>query len=395
MSTLAALPPASEGTDFDLSPTQGAYDSTSPPPLTPSESDLAPASDTDTSTETPTCPLCPYYSSSLPQLAHHISTSHSSHDASQSLLTSLGLARCHDCTHVFVGGVAHMCLVDRTARSSCPVQACPCTFKSGKALRGHLRGHHNSEVLDPLALDKVGIFQCPACLKFYSAKTASHKCVPLRKSDSKSEHRLPPAEPAPQPEDVCKYTWLFGEPTSDNYRWLFLPLLLCAFGRLDHGGLAQVAVGNDKWSRICSAFKSGFAKFPSCSFEDLPAAPSSVDSLFEPDSIKIVHVLLNPDKNPEDIQCGWPGRTGIGGASPGKATGTRALEIPWTTPRYIELSKISSVKPTEKMFKLSIRASERFCVQQGRRAVCKHNKTMLGMVDLRKTSLVASESLLK
>ena len=131
-------------------------------------------------------------------------------------------------------------------------------------------------------------------------KTASHKCVPLRKSDSKSD-RLPPAEQAPQPEDVCKYTWLFGEPTSDNYRWLFLPLLLCAFGRLDHGGLAQVAVGNDKWSRICSAFKTGFAKFPSCSFEALPAAPSSVGSPYEPDSIKIVHVLLNPDKNPEDI----------------------------------------------------------------------------------------------
>ena len=65
--------------------------------------------------------------------------------------------------------------------------------------------------------------------------------------------------------------------------------------------IAQVAVGNAKWSRISSAIKTGFAKFPGCSFEDLPAAPSSVDSPFEPDSTKIVHVLLNPIKNPEDI----------------------------------------------------------------------------------------------
>ena len=110
---------------------------------------------------------------------------------------------------------------------------------------------------------------------------------------------------------------------------------------------------------------------------------------------RIGHELHLSRRSVTVLQCRWSARTGIGGASPGKATGTRALETAWITLRYIELCKISSVKPTEKISKLSIRPLERFVSSNDEEQSCKHNKTMLGMVDLRKPSRVASESLLK
>ena len=137
-------------------------------------------------------------------------------------------------------------------------------------LTRHLRNAHRDAAIPEEFLIGLGLLRCDTCAGVFTrASLKNHKCRPDRKQIDltlddvpRQTPQLPPNGPIlePPPNDI---DWSWGAPNSSsptaNYKfsWLFVPLIRCALGLDDDGGLAARLAG-DRWQSWVDSYSADF-----------------------------------------------------------------------------------------------------------------------------------------
>ena len=178
------------------------------------------------------------------------------------------LAICKCCRAVFLNVVGHVC--QHQGRLMCPWPPCKTSHETKQKLAKHLRYQHQKDDVSPQKLSDYGLFKCAKGCNNYYAETyrRKHKCPgkstkptfasrPSIRSDEAKTH-LAPAISRPEAPDPADLEWLFGDPSSKTFSWCFVPLILCALGMRDHGGLTEHYAGPVAWALWRDSYAAQF-----------------------------------------------------------------------------------------------------------------------------------------
>ena len=144
----------------------------------------------------------------------------------------------------------------------------------------HLRNDHSGVQLPPEEEHRLKIGRCKHCLCYFKGVQAHQK---ICKSRLGGDRRAPSGGPSgaaglsalplhlsAQPCSVSLpgapigLTWTFGPPggrsgRSTRMSWTFVPMIRCALGMLEAGGLARFLAGYARWDRWRDAYAADFA----------------------------------------------------------------------------------------------------------------------------------------
>ena len=230
---------------------------------------------------TPSCPLpaCGTSFINLSELCGHVNRSHLAFlraaAPEEALLTlrAAGLEQCPDCLAALCSD-QHNCPM--AGRVLCPVPRCMISAEKCANILTHLRNDHHGVQLPPEEERRLNIGRCKHCLRYFKGvKPHQQKC----KMRLGGERRAPPAprisgalplhRPA-QPRSVSlpgappELKWTFGPPggrsgNSLRMSWTFVPMIRCALGLNEAGGLARFLAGDARWDRWRDAYAADFA----------------------------------------------------------------------------------------------------------------------------------------
>ena len=194
------------------------------------------------------------------------------------VLSAAGLTRCPDCRAALASSV-HDCPL--AGRWACPVLSCRVSAEKKATIMAHLRNLHSGVLLSAVDERRLGIGRCTSCLDYYKGvKAHEAKCrrgpgARARGAAPRTPARTPPC-PAPValrppmpsrseslPGAPIGLAWSFGAPggrsgCSVRMSWAFVPMIRCALGLGEAGGLARFLAGNARWDGWRDAYAADF-----------------------------------------------------------------------------------------------------------------------------------------
>ena len=160
---------------------------------------------------------------------------------------------------------------------ACPFPSCAfpaSSMLSWAAVTAHLRNTHRGLELPSGVAQRLGLKRCTShCKNYFRGNMRNHKCrakqpasVALSSNSSSSSSSSAPRPrlikpSAPPALPSHPQTWLFGEPESSPgcSSWFFVPLIRCALGLAEHGGMAQTSAGEALWTDLRDHYAAHFA----------------------------------------------------------------------------------------------------------------------------------------
>ena len=145
----------------------------------------------------------------------------------------------------------------------------------------HLRNDHSGVQLPPEEEHRLKIGRCRHCHCYFKGVQAHQKkCKKRLGGDRRAPAGGPPAAGAPGPRVLPHHRpalprsvslpgapidlrWTFGPPGgrsghSVHMSWAFVPMIRCALGMLEAGGLARFLAGDARWDRWRDAYAADF-----------------------------------------------------------------------------------------------------------------------------------------
>ena len=288
--------------DLELEPFQAplslaSQPDASPPPKLP-RPDTSQSSSTSSSSSmaakpasplcgaTAPCPLlsCRSAFTCLADLCEHVNRSHLTflRDAAPAeillALRTAGLSQCPDCLASLCSD-PHLCPM--AGRVRCPVPRCMVSAETLANIMTHMRNDHKGVQLPPEEEHRLKIGRCRHCLCYFKGVLAHQKKCKKRLGGERrapsggppgaAGSSAPPQHPSAPPCSVSlpgappALTWTFGPPGgrsghSMRMSWTFVPMIRCALGMLEAGGLARFLAGDARWDRWREAYAADFAE---------------------------------------------------------------------------------------------------------------------------------------
>lgn len=144
------------------------------------------------------------------------------------------------------------------------------------SVTAHLRNHHRGVEIPPAFLLAHKLAPCRKCGGVYAAASIRSHQGRCDKKPTKKISNLPVASsrlsrgtsltPAPgadaSPALIPAAEWTFGQPRpgSSTFSWLYVPLIRCALGLDEHGGMAQVYAGDKLWAELRDSYAAEFLR---------------------------------------------------------------------------------------------------------------------------------------